>query len=276
MFAFDTFLHHIRYFRFIFSESLDSKKKFLYSNSSIRNGQDWTRLDRMNLSVKDVAKLLNVSEKTIYRMIKDETIPCFRIGGQWRFDRRQISSWIEDTRQFSFGMAKGETGLTDEESISVTEFLRRGGVYYSVPGDTKETALFSCLDLIRTAIPQMDREKFFEAIMERERLCPTSVGHGIAFPHLRLFREFNTPFSSISLCFLQRPIPFGALDNEDVDTLFFIFPKSERRFLRIQAKLLRLLKDEEVLAAVKKASPSDLLFEVFSRKEAEIFTGAGR
>ena len=38
----------------------------------------------MNLSVKDVAELLNVSEKTIYRMIKDETIPCFRVGGQWR------------------------------------------------------------------------------------------------------------------------------------------------------------------------------------------------
>ena len=55
----------------------------------------------MNLSVKDVAKLLNISEKTIYRMIKDEMIPCFRVGGQWRFDRREINSWIEDTRQFS-------------------------------------------------------------------------------------------------------------------------------------------------------------------------------
>ena len=161
---------------FFFSESLDSGKKFLYSKTSIRNGQDWTRLDKMNLSVKDVAKLLNVSEKTIYRMIKDETIPCFRVGGQWRFDRRQINSWVEDTRQFSYGMAHGETGLTDEESISVTEFLSRGGVYYSVPGATKETALFSCLDLIRTAIPQVDREKFFEAIMDRRDSVPLQSG----------------------------------------------------------------------------------------------------
>ena len=43
--------------------------------------------------------------------------------------------------------------------------------------------------------------------------------------------------------------------------------------MRIQAKLLRLLKDEEVLSTVKKVSPAELLFEVFSRKEAEIFTG---
>jgi len=229
----------------------------------------------MDLSVKNVAKLLNVSEKTIYRMIKDEMIPCFRVGGQWRFDRREINSWTEDTRQFSFGAEKGRPSVTDEESISVTEFLRRGGVYYFVPGNTKEDVILSCLDLIKTAIPQVDRERFFEAIMDREKLCPTSVGHGIAFPHLRLFKEFTAPFSSISLCFLEKPIPFGALDNEDVDTLFFIFPKSERRFLRIQAKLLRLLKDDEVLSVLKKGSKMEI-YEVFSRKEAEIFTKAAQ
>lgn len=225
----------------------------------------------MNLSVKDVAKLLNISEKTIYRMIKDEMIPCFRVGGQWRFDRREINSWIEDTRQFSYGTDAGKSSDADEESISVTEFLRRGGVYYAVPGDTKEGAILSCLELIKTAIPQVDIEEFFIAVMEREKLCPTSVGQGIAFPHLRLFKEFTAPHSSISLCFLEKPIPFGALDNENVDTLFFIFPKSERRFLRIQAKLLRLLKDEEVLSAIRKVSPVEMLFEVFSRKETVIF-----
>jgi len=230
----------------------------------------------VNLSVKDVASLLNVSEKTIYRMIKDEMIPCFRVGGQWRFDRREIASWIEDTRQFSYDTATGKPSFTDEESISVAEFLLRGGVYYSVPGDTKETAILKCLELIKTAIPQVDRERFFESIMEREKLCPTSVGYGIAFPHLRLFREFTAPLSSISLCFLEKPIPFAALDNEDVDTLFFIFPKSERRFLRIQAKLMRLLKDEEVLSAVRNVSPAEVIFEVFSRKEAEIFGEAVR
>jgi nitrogen PTS system EIIA component len=230
----------------------------------------------MNLSVKDVAKLLNISEKTIYRMIKDEMIPCFRVGGQWRFDRREINSWIEDTRQFSYGTDTEKSSNADEECISVTEFLRRGGVYYDVPGDTKEGAILSCLELIKTAIPQVDRERFFISIMEREKLCSTSVGQGIAFPHLRLFKEFTAPSSSISLCFLEKPIPFGALDNEDVDALFFIFPKSERRFLRIQAKLLRLLKDEEALSAIRKVSPVEQLFEVFSRKEAEIFTKAAQ
>lgn len=227
----------------------------------------------MNLSVKDVAELLNVSDKTIYRMIKDETIPCFRVGGQWRFDRREIASWIEDTREFHYS-ASGKRAPADGSFISVTELLRRGGIYYGVAGNTKEDAIMSCLNCIKTAIPQVDTKRLFDAIIERENLCSTAIGNGIAFPHPRPFREFTASLSSIALCRLQQPIPYGSLDNENVDTLFYIFPKSERRFLRIQAKLSRLLKDEQVISAVKRNAPLDQLYDIFLLKEAEIF-GSG-
>lgn len=252
---------------------LDNKAIVSLSYTSDKIIQKWTKTDRMNLSVKDVAGLLNVSEKTIYRMIQNETIPCFRVGGQWRFDRREITSWLEDTRQFHVSTAVKDTSKEDEEFISIAGFLRRGGIHYNVPGRTKEAAIKESLDLIKAELPYFDTKMVFSSIMDRETLCPTAVGQGIALPHPQTFNIFIAN-SFLVLCFLEKPIPFGALDNEDVDTLFFIFPKSERRFLRIQAKLLRLLKDEEVLSTVKKASPADLLFEVFSRKEAEIFTGA--
>jgi PTS system nitrogen regulatory IIA component len=228
----------------------------------------------MNLSVKDVAELLNVSEKTIYRMIQHETIPCFRVGGQWRFDRREITSWLEDTRAFSGKTGIEEISAGDEESISITEFLRRGGIYYGLPGGTKKMAIRACLERIRTVIPQMDVEKLFTSILQRETLCSTAVGNGIALPHPKSFGRF-TEVSYVALCYLEGPIPFGALDNENVDTLFFTFPKSEMRFLRIQAKLLRLLRDEEVLSKVKQVSPAEILYDLFSRKETEIF-GAGK
>ncbi len=224
----------------------------------------------MNLSVKDVAELLNVSDKTIYRMIKDETIPCFRVGGQWRFDRREIASWVEDTREFHYHASR-KSAPSDEAVISVTELLRRGGIYYDVAGNTKEAAVMSCLDSIKTAIPEIDTKRLFGAIIERENLCSTAIGNGIAFPHPRPFREFTASLSSIALCRLGHPIPFDALDNENVDTLFYIFPKSEKRFLRIQAKLSRLLKDDQVILAVKRNVPVDQLYEIFLSKEAEIF-----
>lgn len=236
--------------------------------------QNWTIRDIMNLSVKDVAELLNVSEKTIYRMIRDETIPCFRVGGQWRFDRRGIASWVEDTRELYRNARMNRTAL-DEEAISVTALLRRGGVYYHVPGGTRETAIMSCLERIRIAIPQIEIKRLFDAIMDRENLCSTAIGNGIAFPHPRPFKEFTASLSSIALCHLDKPIPFGALDNEEVDTLFFIFPKSERRFLRIQAKLARLLKDDACVAAVKGELTKNELCLIISTREEAIFTERG-
>jgi PTS system nitrogen regulatory IIA component len=229
----------------------------------------------MNLSVKDVAELLNVSDKTIYRMIQNETIPCFRVGGQWRFDRKEIASWLEDTRAFSYKTAIENTSK-DEESISISEFLQRGGIYFNILGATKETVVWSCLEHIKTRISQINIERLFASLMDREALCTTAVGNGIALPHPGSFGKF-TVASYIALCRLEIPVPFGAVDNEDVDTLFFIFPKSERRFLRIQAKLLRLLRDEKVISVVKQIPRDDLymdeVYKVLSQKETEIISG---
>ena len=228
----------------------------------------------MKFSVKDVAEIMKVSEKTIYRMIKNETIPCFRVGGQWRFDMQELISWLEDTRAFSYKTAIRVPTKEDEEHISISEFLQRGGIYYDVSGATKETAILRSLERIQTRIPHMDTKNVFTSIMEREKLCPTSVGHGIAIPHPRLVKMFMK-LSYISLCYLKKPIPYGALDKENVDTLFFIFPRSERRFLRIESKLLRLLKDDEVMSTVKKAASEDVIYRVLSKKEAEIFRDTG-
>ncbi len=217
-----------------------------------------------------MAEFLNVSEKTIYRMIQNETIPCFKAGGQWRFDKNEITSWIEDTRAFSKKVSIDEPSLEDEEIISVGEFIQRGGVHYDIAVDTKKAVILSCLERIKERIPVLDTQKLLALIMEREALCSTAVGHGIALPHPKSFKTF-TDISYVALCHLERPMPFGALDKEDVNTLFFIFPRSERRFLRIQAMLLRLLKDDEVLHNVKQLSHPDTLCKILFKKEAEIF-----
>ncbi len=226
----------------------------------------------MHLSVKDMAEILNVSEKTIYRMIQNETIPCFRVGGQWRFDRREVTSWLEDMRGMAYKGTAEEpsTSEDDRESISISVFLQRGGVYFDLPGVTKDEAIRACLERIRPEISGIAPRELVQSVLEREALCPTAVGHGIAFPHPTSFGVF-TDLSSIAMCRLKTPVPFGALDKEDVDTLFFIFPKSERRFLRIQSKLIRLLRDEEVLSVIKRSGSMNEMVDVFSAKEAGLF-----
>jgi excisionase family DNA binding protein len=50
------------------------------------------------LTIKDVAKLLKVGEKTLYSMAQTGELPAFKVRGQWRFSRKDIDTWIEQQK----------------------------------------------------------------------------------------------------------------------------------------------------------------------------------
>ena len=47
------------------------------------------------LTVKDVADLLRVDSKTVYRLVQRSELPGFKVAGSWRFLRSDIDIWIE-------------------------------------------------------------------------------------------------------------------------------------------------------------------------------------
>ena len=46
------------------------------------------------LTVAEVAVLLNVSERQVYKLAADGRIPCFKIGNSIRFDPAAFASWL--------------------------------------------------------------------------------------------------------------------------------------------------------------------------------------
>ncbi|CAM3394614.1 helix-turn-helix domain-containing protein [Corallococcus sp. ZKHCc1 1396] len=47
------------------------------------------------LTLPEVAQLLKVAEKTVYTMAQKGELPAFKVGGQWRFRRANLDSWID-------------------------------------------------------------------------------------------------------------------------------------------------------------------------------------
>jgi len=46
------------------------------------------------LTLREVAALLRVAEKTAYTLVQTGDLPGFKVGGQWRFRRSDIDAWI--------------------------------------------------------------------------------------------------------------------------------------------------------------------------------------
>ena len=47
------------------------------------------------MTIKDVAVYLGVHPMTVYKFAKARKLPAFKIGSDWRFQRKCIDEWIE-------------------------------------------------------------------------------------------------------------------------------------------------------------------------------------
>jgi len=47
------------------------------------------------LTVKEASGYLKIAEKTLYRFIREQNIPAFKLGKEWRFKRSLLDAWMD-------------------------------------------------------------------------------------------------------------------------------------------------------------------------------------
>lgn len=229
----------------------------------------------MNLSVRDTAGLLKVSEKTIYRWIKQGAIPAYRVQDQYRFNRAEVLEWATSRRLNVSSEIFTEPEAAGQSVPSLLDALETGGVFYRVSGEDKESALSEVVELLRLP-DEVDRGFLLRVLLAREAIAPTAIGEGIAIPHVRNPVVLHVGRPSLSLCFLERPIEYGALDGKPVDTLFTIISPTARAHLHLMSKLSFVLRDTGVRRAIAgQEARSEILREV-RRAEQALVASEGR
>ena len=198
----------------------------------------------MNLGVRDVCALLNVSEKTIYRWINQGLLPAYRLNDQYRFNRAELLEWAT-ARKINISaelFEEPESSATPLPSLS--EALQAGGIFYRVGGDDKNSVLRAVIEHLRVP-EEVDREFLYRVVLARENLQSTGIGDGIAIPHVRNPIVMHVSRPMITLCFLERPVDFAALDGKPVHALFTLISPTVRAHLWMLSRLSFALHDEE-------------------------------
>jgi excisionase family DNA binding protein len=49
---------------------------------------------RTVMTLEEVAAYLRVHQSTVYRLLKAQSIPAFKLGSDWRFSQESIDKWI--------------------------------------------------------------------------------------------------------------------------------------------------------------------------------------
>jgi excisionase family DNA binding protein len=60
---------------------------------------DSTMADSAVLTVREVADLLKVDVKTVYRLARGNQLPGFKVAGTWRFKNVDLDQWIEKQKK---------------------------------------------------------------------------------------------------------------------------------------------------------------------------------
>ncbi|MBI3993706.1 MAG: PTS sugar transporter subunit IIA [Candidatus Lambdaproteobacteria bacterium] len=190
------------------------------------------------ISVRDAADLLRVSEKTIYRWLRQGVIPSIKFQGQYRFDRDELQAWATHKR---IGSAP-ELGAAHEETVQLSRAVARGGIYHGIAGDTPESVYSN----LAQHVPFEEegeglRGILASALIERESLASTGIGHGIALPHPRHPRDWGLGEPVCCIFLLEHPVEFKALDGQPVHVLFVLLCATVKGHLRMLAQVSHLV-----------------------------------
>lgn len=107
----------------------------------------------------------------------------------------------------------------------------------------------------------LDAQVIEAALMERERLGSTGVGHGVAIPHGKI-KGLDEIIGLLAT--LDAPIDFDSVDGEPVDILFVLLAPeaATAAHLKALAKVSRFLRDASNREALRGADSDEALIAI--------------
>jgi nitrogen PTS system EIIA component len=222
----------------------------------------------MRLALKDIATLFDVSESTVHKWIRYRELPSRSVRGNLAFDRMKVLEWATVTgKRVSPDIV--DTLCDPESCPSLVDALTVGGVHYGIVGEDMRAVFASIIGVLNLP-DDAERDLLRRVLLARKSLGLVRIDDGVVIPHPRSPIVSNTSESSVSLCFLEKPIKWTAADGALVNMIFTIITSSIHSHLYLLSRLAYILHDAKLRAALDpKAKPKRIL-ELVRKAEADI------
>lgn len=222
----------------------------------------------MQLSARDAARFLGVSESTLYRWVRRGELPAHRVNDQYVFNRVALLEFAAE-RRIDVATEMLELADAGPPPPSLADAVRAGGIHYGVRGADKPAILRAVVDLLRLP-PKLDRDLLYNVLLAREALGSTGFGGGVAIPHPRNPIVLHVAEPMVAICFLAQPVDFQALDGQPVHTLCALVSPSVRAHLHLLAVLAAALRDPEIKPKLEARAPASEILAGIERVESAL------
>jgi PTS system nitrogen regulatory IIA component len=194
----------------------------------------------LDLTTKDIAHLLNHSEKDILQLIKKKDIPFQVIQDKVFFNKHQIIEWAL-SRSMPINISDHKK-LSEYHVQTLTTLLNKKSFHFNC--ELNESSyieqMVSAIDFEKN----VDRDIIVQLLRNREEMMSTAIGNGISLPHPRVPLMVGKKLPLINLFFPVKPLELKSIDGKPVHTFILPISQTIKQHLSLIAHLSFLLSDE--------------------------------
>ena len=141
--------------------------------------------------------------------------------------------------------------------------MLKGSAVKVISATSSKRRVFTELGDIAEQAYGLDSDLVVDALLERESLGPTGVGHGVALPHARVDALDHVVGAFIRL---DKPIDFSAVDRRPVDLIFCLLASQQAGVdhLKALAMVSRAMRDPGICTKLRSNSDPTTLHAILA------------
>jgi PTS system nitrogen regulatory IIA component len=153
--------------------------------------------------------------------------------------------------------------------MKLAEYLDSRDIIPNLVSTTKEGVLEELTEKLVERHSAMNRDEVLRVLLERELLGSTGVGGGIAIPHAKL-RRVGKPLVVFGRS--MTGVDYDALDGKPVKLFFLLVAdtNSVDRYLKLLARISRLLKDRALRDRLMEIADEDALYGLIREQDEKL------
>ena len=213
--------------------------------------------------------MLDLSERAVQEHIETGEMPSQCVNGRYFLNRDELIEWAT-ARGLAMALPPADPA---EHLPTLGEALQAGGIFHGLPGTDKDSVLRHLVECMPLPA-DVDPDFLHSVLLAREALGSTAIGDGVAVPHPRSPILLRVPKAMVTLCFLESPIDFGALDGRPVQALFSMISPTTRIHLHLLSLLAFALRDPGFKEGIVQRVPAEEILAAVRRIEAVRASGS--
>ena len=153
--------------------------------------------------------------------------------------------------------------------MTICEVLKPENVIPELKGTTKEEIIDELINLFKNDPRVSDITEVKKAVLEREKIMSTGVGHGFGIPHCKTNKvtEILAAFGKT-----KQPVDFDSLDGKPVNLLFLLIGKDNlvAPHIKLLSRISLLMNKGEIRESLLTAKTASDMYKIFQEEESNI------